>query len=60
MIYKNLHDIHTNHSKDNETVLVGKDENGNEFTITLSTFELLEWLDIEYMKETLIKHIKQI
>tara|TARA_R100000353_G_C6477960_1_gene188344 strand:+ start:396 stop:578 length:183 start_codon:yes stop_codon:yes gene_type:complete len=60
MIYKNLHDIHTHASSGNETTLVGTDENGDEFTITLSTFELLEWLDVEYMKDTLIKHIKTI
>lgn len=60
MKYKYLRDIHTHASSNNETILVGTDENGDEFTITIPTLEVLEWLDVEYMKETLIKHIKQI
>jgi len=59
MIHKNLHDINTHCSHDNETMLCGKDENGKEFTITISTFELLEWIDIEYLKQSLIKYIEQ-
>ncbi len=59
MIHKNLHDINTHCSYDNETMLCGKDENGEEFTITISTFELLEWIDIEYLKQSLIKYIEQ-
>lgn len=59
MIHKNLNDINTYCSHDNETMLCGKDENGNEFTITISTFELLEWLDIEHLKQSLIKYIEQ-
>ena len=50
MIYKNLHDINTHCSNDNETMFVGTDENGEDFTIVLSTFELLEWVDTEYIK----------
>ena len=57
MIYKNLHDINTHCSNDNETMFVGTDENGEDFTIVLSTFELLEWVDTEYLKESLIKYI---
>lgn len=60
MIDKNLHDIHTHYSKDNETVLVGKDENGADFSICIPTFELLEWLDTKYLKQSLIKYIKQL
>jgi|TARA_B100001093_G_scaffold490720_1_gene530056 hypothetical protein len=59
MIYKNLHDINTIASSDNETLVCGTDENGKDFTLTLSTFEILEWFDTEYLKESLIKYIKQ-
>lgn len=59
MIYKNLHDINTIASSDNETLVCGTDENGEKFTLTLSTFEILEWFDREYLKETLIKYINQ-
>tara|TARA_R110000744_G_scaffold113303_1_gene212320 strand:- start:428 stop:610 length:183 start_codon:yes stop_codon:yes gene_type:complete len=58
MIYKNLHDINTIASGDNETLIGGTDENGKDFTIVISTFELLEWIDTEYLKESLIKYIK--
>ena len=59
MIYKNLHDINTIASGNNETLVSGTDENGKEFTLTLSTFEILEWFDKEYLKETLIKYINK-
>tara|TARA_R110000803_G_scaffold69515_1_gene131961 strand:+ start:49 stop:231 length:183 start_codon:yes stop_codon:yes gene_type:complete len=59
MIYKNLHDINTIASCDNETLIGGTDENGEDFTIVLSTFELLEWVDTEYLKESLIKYINK-
>ena len=59
MIYKNLHDINTIASSDNETLVCGTDENGKDLTLTLSTFEILEWFDTEYLKESLIKYIEQ-
>jgi hypothetical protein len=45
---------------DNETILIGDDEMGNEFTIIFNTIELLEWLDIEHMKKQSIKYIKNL
>ena len=60
MIHKNLHDINTTYSSDNETTLIGIDETGEEFTITISTLELLEWIDKKHLKESLIKHIKTL
>tara|TARA_R100000353_G_scaffold145939_1_gene104713 strand:+ start:962 stop:1156 length:195 start_codon:yes stop_codon:yes gene_type:complete len=60
-ITKRLHDIHTFMStKDNETYLVGKDENGVDFTVVLDTIESLEWLDIKYMKEQSKKYINNL
>jgi hypothetical protein len=58
MKYKNLHDINTFSCSDNEVYLSGKDENGKDFTIVLNAFELLEWLDIKYIKKQTIKYIK--
>tara|TARA_Y100000361_G_C11120176_1_gene322764 strand:- start:472 stop:654 length:183 start_codon:yes stop_codon:yes gene_type:complete len=58
MKYKNLHDINTFACSDNEVLLSGKDEQGEDFTIVLSAFELLEWLDIKYIKKQTIKYIK--
>ena len=60
MIWKNLHDINTFQCVENEVYLGGKDEHGEDITIVFSTFELLEWLDIKYLKKQLIKHIKEL
>ena len=60
MKYKNLHDINTFACSDNEVMLSGTDEQGEDFTIVLSAFELLEWLDIKYIKKQTIKYIKQL
>ena len=40
MKYKNLHDINTFACSDNEVMLSGTDEQGEDFTIVLSAFEL--------------------
>ena len=48
---KRLNDINTFMStEDNETILQGTDEYGEDFSITFNTIELLDWLDIEHMK----------
>ena len=60
MKYKNLHDIYTYQCHRNEVYLGGKDEDGKDFTIVFDTIELIFWLDIPYMKEQAIKHIKEI
>tara|TARA_R100000900_G_scaffold119956_1_gene94614 strand:- start:220 stop:402 length:183 start_codon:yes stop_codon:yes gene_type:complete len=60
MKYKNLHDINTFSCSDNEVYLSGTDENGKDLTIVLNAFELLEWLDIKYIKKQTIKHIKSL
>ena len=58
MKYKNLHDINTFSCSDNEVLLSGKDEHGKDFTIVLNAFELLEWLDMKYIKKQTIKYVK--
>jgi len=60
MKYKNLHDINTYQCHRNEVMISGKDENGKNITIVFNTIELLEWLDLSYMKEQAIKHIEEI
>jgi len=48
---KRLNDINTFMSNDdNETILQGTDEYGEDFSIVFDTIELLDWLDIEHMK----------
>jgi hypothetical protein len=60
MKYKNLHHINTFHCKDNEVYLSGNDENGEEFTIVLNSIELLEWLDIKYIKQQTLQYIDKL
>ena len=58
---KRLNDINTFMStNDNETILQGTDEYGKEFSITFDTIDLLDWLDIEYMKSKAKKYITNL
>lgn len=60
-ITKRLHDINTFMStEDNETYLVGRDEHGNNLTMVFDTIELLEWIDIKYMKDQCKKYINNL
>ena len=58
---KRLNDINTFMStEDNETILQGTDEYGEDFSITFDTIELLDWLDIEHMKNKAKKYITNL
>jgi len=58
---KRLHNINTfMATEDNETLLVGTDENGKELTMVFNTIELLEWLDIDYMKKKSKNYINNL
>ena len=60
-LMKNLHDINSMYNSDHgETILVGSDENGDELHLTISTYELIHWIDKEDLKESLIKYIQKI
>ena len=60
MKYKNLHDINTFACSDNEIYLSGTDENGEDLTIVLDAIEVLQWLDIKYIKKQSVKYIKEL
>ena len=61
LIQKRIHDIDTfMATEDNETILSGKDEYGNDFILIFSTMELLEWMDIDYMKKQSKKYINNL
>jgi hypothetical protein len=60
MIYKNLHEINTFSCSNNEIYLSGTDEDGKDFTIILNGIEILEWLDIKYIKEQTLKYIQEL
>jgi|TARA_B110000908_G_C10063642_1_gene361811 hypothetical protein len=61
---KRLNDINTfATSVDNETYIVGTDENGEDFTVVFNTIDLLEWIDkdtIKYMKRQTKKYITNL
>ena len=60
-IVKRMNDINTFMStRDNETCLVGTDEFGEEFQIWFNTIDLLEWLDVNYMKSQSKKYINTL
>ena len=61
MIHKRMNDINTFQAHENELYLRGIDEDGKDFQICFDSYNFLEWIDtehLEYIKETLIKHIK--
>ncbi len=60
MQYKRLNDINTFSCSDNEVYLSGQDEYGEDITIVFNAFELLEWLEIKYIKKQTIKYIKEL
>lgn len=61
LIKKRIHDMDTfMATEDNETILSGKDEHGKDFMIIFNTVELLEWLDIDYMKKQSKKYINNL
>ncbi len=57
---KRLHNINTLQCVENELYLVGVDEYGKDFTIVLDAIDVLEWLDIKYIKKQTIKYIKKL
>ena len=63
MIYKRLNDINTISCNDNELLLSGTDEYGNDMTITFDAINFLQWLDKDTMsciKEQTIKYIEEL
>ena len=59
---KRMNDINTFQCCDGEVYLRGTDEEGKDFMICYDAYDFLNWIDtenIEYIKEQLIKHIKE-
>lgn len=57
---KRLRNIDRLFYNEGDITLTGLDEFGNEFSVTISILELLEWLDVSQLKEEVIKYIKEI
>lgn len=59
-IIKRLHDINSFHVEANEMVIIGKDEESNEFIFTMDCYEFLEWIDTGYIKDKLIDYLNEL
>tara|TARA_R100001530_G_C4248871_1_gene137292 strand:- start:41 stop:454 length:414 start_codon:yes stop_codon:yes gene_type:complete len=62
LIHKAMNNINTFHTYENYIYLSGTDEFGEDFTICFDAYNFLNWIDtekLEYIKEKLIKHIKE-
>ena len=55
-----IHSINTFQVANNEIYIGGLDEKGEDITIIMNAYEVLEWLDIKYIKQQTIKHIKSL
>jgi hypothetical protein len=63
MIHKRLNDINTISCNDNELLLSGVDEHGNDIIITFDAINFLQWIDKDTMsciKEQTIEYIKEL
>ena len=63
MIHKRLNDINTICCHDNELLLSGTDEYGNDITITFDAINFLQWIDkdtMSYIKEKTIEYIEEL
>tara|TARA_R110001606_G_scaffold222189_1_gene370060 strand:- start:444 stop:638 length:195 start_codon:yes stop_codon:yes gene_type:complete len=58
-ITKRLH-IECLHHYENETYFNGTDEKGNEFELVVDSLELLEFTDVDELKQSLINFIKKL
>tara|TARA_R110000824_G_scaffold91131_1_gene222024 strand:+ start:427 stop:609 length:183 start_codon:yes stop_codon:yes gene_type:complete len=60
MKLKRLNIIAFHANTENETYLTGTDENGKKIQIVISTLEILEYIDKDYLKESLTEYIKNL
>ena len=55
-----IHDLNTFQCCDNELYLRGIDNKGEDILLVFPANEILEWLDIEYIRKEVIKHYTNI
>ena len=59
-IYKELHSFNTFHAYKNEVYIRGKDEDCNDFSITIDAYDFVKWIDMPHIKKTLKKYITKL
>tara|TARA_R110002074_G_scaffold161515_1_gene319688 strand:+ start:6959 stop:7342 length:384 start_codon:yes stop_codon:yes gene_type:complete len=57
---KRLQRINAFYVHDNEIGFEGKDEYGDDFSLTIDSYEFLEWIDCDHIKNIKIKLINHI
>ncbi len=55
-----IHTLNTFACADNEVYISGTDNKGDQITIVIPANEVLEWVDMEYVREKVIEHYTQI
>jgi len=60
MVWTAIHDINTFQVADNELYLGGINEFGQPITVVFNAREILEWIDIGYVREKVIEHYSEI
>ena len=58
--YIGFHNIYNYGTIQNETYIGGTNSNGEDVTLVFNTIDLLEWLDINHMKEEAKKYINEL
>jgi|TARA_R110002012_G_scaffold310134_1_gene517668 hypothetical protein len=62
LIHKAMNNLNTFQCCEGELYLRGTDEYGKDFQVVFDAYDFLNWIDserVEYIKEQLIKHIKE-
>lgn len=57
VIDKRLNDISCYHFFEGDITLIGVDEHGTEFSVSVDAYELLQWINTDDIREDLAKHI---
>ena len=57
VIDKRLNDINCYHFFEGDITLIGVDEHGTEFSISVDAYELLQWINTDDIREDLANHI---
>ena len=52
---KRINDINTYHFFEGDVTIVGVDENGNDFSLSLDSYELIQWINTDQVREELAK-----
>ena len=55
MTRKRIHTINTYHFFEGDVTIVGVDENGEDFSLSIDAYELINWINTDQVREELAK-----